>query len=281
MENSGVSPSKCFIVGCARNCGQHIPRVFENIRKLSTLFQETHVIIAYDHSIDDTLERLNAENTTLPNMEIIVNIMPLSPIRTERICNARNTLLQTIKQKFKPGWDFFIMIDLDDVCAQPINLENVGRYLGRTDWDCLSWNREFYYDVWALSYPPFVVSCWNWGGESTCLQVIDYMRMDIQRRLSECGENELYSCNSAFNGIAIYRFVKFHDCVYDWKTMQFESLPQHDLVASIQTFQTYPMYRPLYDDCEHREFHRQAIAKHGAQIRISPLRIFDEPPPQY
>ena len=277
MDESFVSPSKCFIVGCARNCGEHIPKVFENIRKLGTLFQDTKIYIAYDHSTDDTLSRLHAENATLPNMEIIVNIMPLSPIRTERICNARNTLLQTVKAQYKPGWDFFIMIDLDDVCAYPIKLENIRRYLGRTDWDCLSWNRPFYYDIWALSYPPYVVSCWNWGADSTCLNVIEHMRSDIQNRLNGCGETDLYPCNSAFNGIAIYRIVKFHDCVYDWKTMQFESLPQQDLVASIQTFRSYPMYRPLYDDCEHREFHRQAIAKHGAQIRISPFCAFRYP----
>lgn len=267
--------SKCFIVGCARNCGQHIHSVFENIKRLSTLFQETKIIVAYDHSTDNTLEQLNAQQSAFPNMEVIVNIMPLSPIRTERICNARNTLLETIKKQYQPGWDYFIMIDLDDVCATPINLDNVRKYLKRNDWDCLTWNRPFYYDIWALSYSPFVVSCWNWGNENSCLQVVDYMRMDLQERLQQINPDELFLCNSAFNGLALYRFVKFHNCVYDWKTMQFESLPHHDLVVSIQTFHTYPMYRPVYDDCEHREFHRQAIAKNNAKICISPLCIFE------
>lgn len=264
--------SNCFIVGCARNCARYITPVFENIRQISSLFRDTRVIISYDISQDNTLDILRAEEARTPNMEILTHTNPLSSIRTERIANARNRLIQRMKALYRKGWDYFIVLDLDDVCSTPINVENIRKYLGRTDWDALSWNREEYYDIWALSYSPYVVSCWNWG-EHSC-NIVDFMRQDIQLRLGKCGEDELFVCHSAFNGIALYRTVKFLDCEYVWKTMSFEHLPRDDLVTSIKTFHIYPKYTNVYDDCEHREFHRQAVVKNGAKIRISPLCVF-------
>ena len=274
MDTQTKHPSKCFIVGCARNCAQYIEPVFFNIRQIASLFSDVHVIIAYDQSRDNTLQMLQIEKSKMAKMDILVNKNPLSPIRTERICNARNSLLDSMKRLYTPGWDFFIMIDLDDVCASPINVENIRRYLRRDDWDALSWNRDGYYDIWALSYSPYVVSCWNWGDQQTCENVVEFMRFDIQNRLTQCKEDELFACQSAFNGIGLYKFMKFINCSYGWKTKSFEKLNRSDLVASIQTFNLYPQYRPCYDDCEHREFHFQAAEKNGAKIRISPLSLF-------
>jgi hypothetical protein len=271
--------SNCFIAGCARNCGRHIPSVFENIRKIATLFKQTKVLIAFDYSVDNTLELLNAEKANEANtnmdIEILVNTEPLSSIRTERIATARNRLIERMRQLYTPLWEYFIMIDLDDVCSSPINTENIAKYLYRTDWDALSWNRTTYYDIWALSYPPFVVSCWNWGGSSR--QVVHFMTENIHHHLSQLGEDELFPVNSAFNGLALYRSIKFLDCEYNWRTMAFEALPQSEVVHSIRVFGIYPQYTNVYDDCEHREFHRQAIAKNNAKIRISPLKIFVSP----
>jgi hypothetical protein len=269
--------SNCFIVGCARNCGRHIPKVFENIRKISGLFKQARVLIAFDYSVDNTLELLQAEKNSASNLdiEILVNTEPLSSIRTERIASARMRLLERMRQLYTPSWEYFIMIDLDDVCSSPIQTENIAKYLYRNDWDALSWNRNTYYDIWALSYPPFVVSCWNWGSSSR--QVVHFMTENIQYHLSQLGEDELFPVNSAFNGLALYRSIKFLNCEYNWRTMAFESLPQGDIVASIRVFGIYPQYTNVYDDCEHREFHRQAIAKNAAKIRISPLKIFASP----
>jgi glycosyltransferase involved in cell wall biosynthesis len=267
--------SKCFITGCARNCAQYIPSVFENIQKISTLFSEVHVIIAFDYSTDNTLELLHQQKQNFPYMDILTHNQPLSPIRTERICSARNKLLAKMRTLYRPGWDYFIMIDLDDVCSAPINIENIRRYLARNDWDALSWNRDVYYDIWALSYSPYVVSCWNWGNQETCENVVEFMREDIKSRLNNLEEDQLLPCFSAFNGIAIYRLMKFMNCDYDWKTTPFDKLPRGDLIASIQTFNLYPHYRPCFDDCEHRSFHAQATEKNRAKIMISPHMVFN------
>lgn len=273
-----ISPSNCFILGCARNCGQHIPAVFQNIRQLASTFSNVHVVIAYDYSTDNTLELLHAEQATCNfPMDVLINDQPLSPIRTQRICNARNKLLDHIQTLHSSGWEYFIMIDLDDVCAMPVQLPLFQKWLERADqWDALSFNKTEYYDIWALSYSPYVVSCWNWGDQDTCLNIVHFMMADFSDRLKQLGDTDLYPVNSAFNGCAIYKYSKFSDCRYDWHTLDIGDLPRPDLVHSISQFQLFPVYRPCYDDCEHREFHRRAIAKHGARIRVTNDIIFPQ-----
>lgn len=271
-----ISPSNCFILGCARNCAQHIPAVFDNIRQLATLFSKVHVAIAYDHSTDNTLEMLQSEQSSgaFP-MDILINDQPLSTVRTQRICNARNRLLDHMETLHNSSWEYFIMIDLDDVCAMPVQLDPIRKWLGRHDqWDALSFNKPEYYDIWALSYSPYVVSCWNWGDQDTCVNVVHFMMSDFHDRLEAMGADDLYPVNSAFNGCAIYKYSKFSDCRYDWHTLDIADLPRPDLIHSITHFQLFPMYRPCYDDCEHREFHRRAIAKHDARIRVTKDIVF-------
>jgi len=271
-----ISPSNCFILGCARNCGQHIPAVFENIKQIATLFNNIHVAVAYDYSTDNTLELLHQHQSSCAfPIDILINEEPLSPIRTQRISNARNRLLNHIKTVHSPSWEYFIMIDLDDVCAMPINLAPMQKWLKHTDkWDALSFNKPEYYDIWALSYSPYVVSCWNWGDQDTCVKIVHFMMADFHNRLKSLGDDELYPVNSAFNGCAIYKYSKFSDCAYDWHTVDIGDLPRADLVHSISYFQLFPTYRPCYDDCEHREFHRQAIAKHGAKVCVTKDIVF-------
>ena len=209
-------------------------------------------------------------------MDILVNPNPLTNIRVQNIANARNAILRHIHNLHKPGWDYFIMMDCDYVCETQININNLNKYLLRTDWDALSFNRIVYYDIWALSIDPYVFSCWNWPNAK---QLVFYIRDVIKNQLSKLNQDELLPCYSAFNGFAIYRYEKFKDCYYNWSIHEsIRLIPKELLDKNIQCVGTNPYITANQDDCEHRSFHFQAIQKNGAKIMISPLFLFGDDP---
>ena len=268
-----IVKNKCFIGGCARNCGKYIDKVFGNIKKIETLFDEIHVIVAYDESTDDTLNLLENQKQLFGKLDIIINTNKLTHIRTENISNARNLILNKIKELYTPEWKYFIMIDCDDVCAYELDLDLLKSSIHRMDWDSLSFNREYYYDTWALSYDPYIFSCWNWPNAN---QVIENMTTVLQTKLSLLEPDELFSCYSAFNGFAIYRTCKFLNCNYDWKT-PVHLITQKQMNKNIVATKSEPFIRQNNDDCEHRSFHLQAIIKNNAKIMISPNYLFIGP----
>ena len=263
--------SKCFIGGCTKNCSKHIEKVFENIKKIGSLFDEYHIIMAYDHSDDNTLELLNEQKNIIINMDILINPNPTTHIRTQNISNARNAILDKIKSSYTSEWKYFIMIDCDDVCEYDLDVNILNKYLTRYDWDSLSFNRKSYYDTWALSFDPYIFSCWNWPNAR---DVIDTMNSVLEQKLKSLNKDELFSCYSAFNGFAIYRTSKFLNCTYEWET-PINLISKEQMEKNIKATGTMPFIRQNNDDCEHRSFHLQAIKKNQAKIMISPLCLFD------
>jgi len=275
---------KCFIGGCAMNCGQYIQAVFDNIVKIGGLFDEYQIIIAYDESRDDTLAKLNEQVERFSKMGvkmvILTNRNPLiQSFRTINIANARNAIINKINQLNVDNWEYFIMMDLDDICSIQCDVSVLARYLNgsaRTSkWDALSFNRDTYYDIWALSYEPYVYNCWAWQHP---YKSVGKIKEEIKRKLDTMNPDELFECYSAFNGFAIYRCALFLNCRYCWKTRVFEAgLMRQNAIALNDIFINKP------DDCEHRAFHLDAIHKNGARIRISPRILFsadytDRPP---
>jgi hypothetical protein len=266
-----IVKSKCFIGGCTKNCSKHIEKVFENIKKIGSLFDEYHVIMAYDNSDDNTLELLNEQKNIIINMDILINSNPTTHIRTQNIANARNAILNKIKSSYTSEWKYFIMIDCDDVCEYDVDESILGQYLTRYDWDSLSFNRKCYYDTWALSFDPYIFSCWNWPNAR---EVIDTMNSNLEKKLNSLNKNDLFPCYSAFNGFAIYRTSKFLNCTYEWET-PIDLISKEQMERNINATGTIPFIRQNNDDCEHRSFHLQAIIKNQAKIMISPLCLFD------
>ena len=277
-----------YIVGCAKNCGPHIAPVFENIAKIATFFDDVRIVIALGQSEDDTLFALNLMRAKYPHLSITFIYNPdgeKMPIRPQRIAASRNTLLTHIRNTRDDGgkkWTHMVMLDMDNVSSSPIDTE-VFRITLRQDaeWDAVSFNSPIYYDIWALSYKPFTVSCWNWGMHSK--SVVHFMMEDIKARLKSLKSGELFECYSAFNGLAIYKLDKFIDCTYNHITAPLDKLDSDDVEYSVGFFRHIfndartNYQRPFYDqDCEHRAFHEEARIKHGARIRITPKILFPQ-----
>lgn len=272
----------CFVGGCVKDCGSYLNIIFNNIKLLEEIFDEIHIIIAYDDSKDESLKLLEENKLLFKKFDILINTNPLSKRRTENIANARNSILNKIYEYKNTDsnneWKYFIMMDCDDICSGKLEIDILNKYLMRDDWDALSFNRPEYYDAWALSFNPFVYSCWHWSEPNG---VVYYTKEIIQNKLRGLNENELFECFSAFNGFAIYKIDKFIDCKYNWE-MAIHLMDKNMIEEQKQIFydhsileHTYLLNNPIdIGDCEHRSFHLEAIHKHNARIRISPLFLF-------
>lgn len=286
---------KTYICGCVRNCAEHLPAVFANIEKIAELFDDYHIVMAYDQSTDMSLRVLCDIKKRIPKLEILVNRKLLNDFRTENIANARNELLKYMRKQqensINSDFNYFIMIDMDDVCAGTMNLDvlrkhiDIERNTNKSNksnntvqmWDALSFNRDIYYDAWALSIKPYAFSCWHFlnGGE-----IVRIIRKYIQTKLAEIAgseePNKLLECMSAFNGFAIYRMSKFENVQYEWSVEKNIEIISPELIENMAKVVEQPLSLHRPDDCEHRYFHIRATQLNGARICISPDYLFTD-----
>ena len=249
-----------------RDCAPYLFQVLYNIERLRPLFQEFHLIVAYDHCMDgsETILKIYKWISWYP-----VHLLPSTETsihRTVRIANARNRCLE--KLETLPVRVHF-MIDADDVNCSSWNISLIKGYLERDDWDSLSFNRKDYYDIWALMYSPFKHHCWGFSYDSR--EVVEYMKKDVTHRLEEC--DEWISCDSAFNGFAIYRTPRFRGIRYNGEYKNLRRLIRdEDRRKTLDALR--PLGLPLVIDetfvqsCEHLYYHLLAKQR-MARIYIS------------
>jgi glycosyltransferase involved in cell wall biosynthesis len=259
-------PGKCCICGTVKNCGPFLDKVLKNIQTIGKIFDDYKIIISYDHSSDNSLQILQKYESINDNFILHVETEPQTPYRTHNIARARNKCLDIIRNNFS-DYEYFIMIDCDDVCSEPVKLEYILYYLTiNTDWDSISFNKKPYYDTWALSKYPYVFSNMHFKNPE------GYGRF-IEKIIENTPTKTLIPCLSAFNGFAIYRTEKFINYFYD-PTPRLDLIPKHLIENNIRL--CGPMYlkdKGAIVDCEHRSFHLMAV-NNGARIRIAPEVIF-------
>jgi hypothetical protein len=271
---------KCCICGPVRNCEQYLDKVFQNVEKIGALFEEYMVVIVYDKSSDNSLAKLKQWQQKIPNMMLYVNKKLVSPYRTHRLAYARNICLNYAKQN-KDKYDFFIMMDFDDVNCKNVDTTKLTKYLTPENiekWDSLSFNTSpKYYDIWALSIYPY---CFSYNHfKNTEYHNYSTIQDYIERRISSLKDGELLRCISSFNGFSIYKTNKFLNTNYDGH-VRLDLIPKHYLNAhkaiskSPIIFKDYGHVKGLHEDCEHRAFHIQAINNDNAKIMIAKDKLF-------
>jgi len=263
---------KCCICGTVRNCGPYLDKIFSNMEIIGRMFDDYRIILYYDVSNDNTLDKIKEYQTKNNKLIFYINKTPLLEYRTHRISLGRNMCLNIIRKRFS-DYDYFIMMDCDDRCGKNINENILKKYLLRNDWDGLTFNHpDGYYDSWALSKRPYVLSCHHF---KDCTLGAKF----IEKIIEKTSPNELIRCISAFNGFAIYRTTKFINCIYDGR-FRLDYIPKKFIVenikaaGSIVTNSQNELFTPTHEDCEHRFFHFQAVFKNLARMRISPLCLF-------
>jgi hypothetical protein len=175
------------------------------------------------------------------------------------------------------------MIDADSINVKPWNFDLI-QYLGREDWEMLTFNRKDYYDIWALMYPPFQHHCWGFYEDSE--RVVRHLKTDITSRLDHC--EEWMPCQSAFNGFAMYKTQAVKGIRYDG---EYKNL--HPLISDTARESTllalsslgplrldihgeYVIPGKLYgESCEHLYYHLSAIAQKNVRIYISKYYLIE------
>lgn len=256
---------KCCICGTVRNCEPYLDKIFSNMEIIGSKFYDYRIILYYDKSDDNTLNKIKEYKTKNPRCLLFVNKSELLQYRTHRIALGRNTCLNTIRQNFS-DYEYFIMMDCDDRCAKDMNIDLLTYYLAIDSWDSLSFNHpDGYYDSWALSKIPYVLSCHHFKDSGLGIKY-------IRKIIKYTPKNKLINCISAFNGFAIYKTNKFLECNYDGR-FRLDYIPKDLIKTNIKYAGSINLSQDK-EDCEHRYFHFTAFLKNGARIRISPLCFF-------
>jgi hypothetical protein len=267
----------CCICGPVKNCGPYLSKVFENIEKIGSLFDDYKILIYYDKSTDNTLELLKEYQQKNPRLLFYVNRNTTSPFRTHRISIARNYCLNYVREN-KEIYPYFIMMDFDDVNCKNINIDPLKRSLNRTDWDGLSFNTTpHYYDIWALSIWPF---CFSYNHFQNNFRYHTIIREYVMMKLKMLKAGQLLPCISSFNGFSIYRTNKFLQTYYDGRVRS-DLYPKNFIKSHAfaqkskgLVYKDYGHVKGRYEDCEHRAFHQMARKNSGAKIMISPDILF-------
>lgn len=269
---------KCCICGTVKNCGKYLDKIFSNMEQIASLFEDYAIILYYDVSSDNTLDKLIQYKLKNEHFNFYVNNDPLYNYRTYNISKGRNYCINYINENYS-DYEYFIMMDCDDVCENTVNLNVLKKNLLRDDWDALSFNKNDYYDLWALSYGPYACSIYIFNPYGPILMngqpfvtPLYKLKKNITDTLKQCPHNELVKCYSAFNGFAIYKSKKFLNCKYDGH-LDLRYIPKQLVLMNIQEFGKI-MPNLINEDCEHRRFHFEALIKNKARIRISPEIIF-------
>jgi len=266
----------CCIGLCVKDSGEGLTRVLNNADEMRKCFDKIKIIVAYDKSGDSSINIIHDYKMN-HNDIIVINIGNKDDYpdrhkkhvdRSERIANARNAILDHV-YKYHEDWEYFVMMDTNCYsCVTPIDITVLNQCFESNEWDGLSFNRDPYYDVWALSIPPLVLSCWHIYKADKALETY---RKYLTDKLKKLQPHEFLPVISAFGGFGIYRVDKFKDCKYsgkfDIKMFSEESIRKNAEILDSKIFLRI-------NDCEHRNFHVAAIRKNAARIMVTPLHLF-------
>ena len=276
-----INKKKIVICCVIRNCESTLFKIFNNINRLLQIFDIIGIIFSTDNNTDDTigiLQKYKQKNINILNIDIIINHDNISPYRTHRIALARNSCLKILDLKY-PDTELHIMMDGDKVCQNKINIDNIKKYLDNENWDCLTFNRPIYYDIWALHYDNFIHNCWEWNGNSK--KLINYIKKDIKKKLNNLKNDELFECYSAFNGFGIYRTKKFKNIKYNGENKKYFNQQEIDKmkkkieeIFDLNENELKLENNIINQNCEHISYHINAIKLNNAKIRISKYYIF-------
>jgi hypothetical protein len=285
MDTDTNNNNNCVVGLCVYNNERGLPSVLSNIvcMSQSKLFDKITVVAYYDTSADKSYSILDSFKSqhskyTLIEMIIISNNkreirMSLgnanrvtSKSRTARIAVARNRILNYMRSTQNKN-KYFIMMDSNEyACVGQINIDTLRDALHRShEWDSISFDREAgYYDHWALSFDPHIYSFFHVQNKTEALH---QMIANFSNKLAASRESrKLIPVYSAFNGFAIYKTHMFLNCNYS-SSIRLHMFPK-ELLMHCKILNHYK------NDCEHRQFHLEAIKKNGAKIMVSPLSIF-------
>ena len=290
---------------CIFNNINGISYLFSNLAQIynSGIFSRVDFVFIYE-SYDTTLREITkfiyddfSPRVPNANIDMIQNQYPWEPVRQRNIGHARNTFLDylrslrlcthTLDSDEVCSFSHFAFMDFNDyACIGDINTDVLREVMDlQSEWDSVSFMREAgYYDMWALSFYPYVHSFFHF--ERHWRDVLERMRKmfdSVVLRAIHSGKSFLSVC-SAFNGFALYRCstylsdeeprIRYSD---DIQTAFYPPNALQDQLYLVDA----QMDGRINEDCEHRYFHMvSAQPPHNARIYIYLKSLFKKMPPE-
>jgi len=253
-------------------------KLLNHINTLETYFGKDNVkiMVAYDEgkSNDKSLELLkeyNSKNNNVIQIFDMTHINKNISVRTIRIANARNKLLDEIKQKYSM-YDYFIFMDTNEyACIGDMNTSVLDYVFENKDkWDSVSFNREAgYYDTWALSFDPFIYSFFHFNDWKF---VVNRMRNHWNNILTNSKDGDFINVYSAFNGFAIYKVEKFLNCSFS-ANIHMDLFPENSIEKNVQ-YAKRNILQSLEGDVDHRKIFLESIKKNNSKIVVCNKSLF-------
>jgi len=285
----------CVICLTIKNCAQFLPSVFKNIKTFREVVKDFGVIITFDSCNDNSpmlikrfKKHIELEKNESKKFPVIIQNNGRAAVpsnkRTINIARGRNECLKLLGIHF-PDTKFHMMIDADDVNVKPWKIDVLEKWFAKDDWDCLTFNRPHYYDIWALLYDEYVHHCFGFVDATNMKteKIITHMRTTFQTKLNKLRDDDLLVCHSAFNGVGLYRTAKFKNIEYkgtinsvapffSWEQklanmMALRKGMKNNFIVIHNTTGTAC--------CEHNYYHLTATHKYGAKIRVTKDYLHD------
>lgn len=209
-------------VGPTRNCAKFLPQVFANMQKIGNLFKSYACVFVESDSTDNTLEVLQGFSREYDNVfclslgKLEDSIMS----RTIRIATARNCGIKFCEDRgLFDIHDYFIQIDVDDVCAGDIDEEAIlscFKY-DLDSWDGMTANQNTYYDLWTLRKEGWLnYDCWyNVARKPDYMSYEDAKNIFVDSRFIKIPKNYgLIEVDSAHGGLSIFKSSMARGCRY-------------------------------------------------------------------
>ena len=248
-EESNMSNHHVVFGSTVRSIDSYIPNLIQHIERCGNKFASWKLVVYENDSTDRTRQILLDEKNRLldqgDKIECIFEDNVSEPSRTKRLAHGRNMILDKIRAMSGPI-DYVIMLDGDNINMSGTFVQTIEScFQNPTEsWDVMAGNQanSHYYDIWALRYDPIIKSdCWADGGH------FDINSVYFDKNLPP------FEVDSAFSGIAIYKWSIMSQCQYDGE------------YHSDNPF-GYPTGR---EKCEHVALH-ECIKKKGGTIWINP-----------
>jgi hypothetical protein len=278
-----LSHRSAVFAGCVRDCERHLPGVLANLEALSGLFARSAFVLVENDSKDRTRSVLQhwgrgREGIYLATLE---GLDAQLPPRTVRLAAARNHYLDVIRRSELRTFDYLFVMDLDNVCEDPIDVAAVARAMAFLEEDAsragvFANQHGPYYDLWALRHPDLCPGdIWfdilHYAERHGVSDDEAYEQVFRPRVFSLPATAAPVKVESCFGGLGIYKMQAMLGAVYCGEA-----------TASIR--QRFGPPRSItIQACEHVEFNRR-IGANGRRLFILPYlingttRTMDYPP---
>jgi hypothetical protein len=234
-----------IFAGTIRNVEKYIEKGLFDIDQCGKKFNDYAVILYENDSNDKTRSIL--EQHKKENYHYIFEDNVSEPLRTKRLANGRNKILEKMQKINKDKYyHYFIMLDMDDVNQSGTFVNSIETCFEYENWDVLTGNQsQKYYDLWALRKKNDMdYDCWEKVKNHFFKIYAKYKYVDSKFKNYPRQEG-LLEVDSAFGGAAIYKI---------------ESIPSQCKYVGTHANGN--------EKCEHVEFN-ECIKKNGGAIFIN------------